>query len=462
VRETVALLSSYHNEVSESLAAKRESVTLEKQCLVQGATNGPELIGPPEIDARARVSPSKLPLSPGMQRRNSFVGDSSTSLPVSHGSVMDRPGSSPPVSPSQRASFGIGFSPYQCPYTPPPLIPGKPRTARARSHNSSPSRHRSGSLNRPTGSSRSGSPIPSSMAQLNQQTSELAYRLLEQRFSAGEQLTNEELNRLQMGRAQNAASARAQPAAPAAPPQLSQCSSNGTKRLGEEVPLARPNFTTDMQLSDNEPTKQTDDTSPPVSPASHRRQSITDKKLDTAEGALHRSRAWRVDMQAKLSEIECEARNDFVATTAALKTTIRDTKHELSQVKSRRLYVEQRRTKVTSVRRRLQVSLQEKQVPLATLLRNLETLSKRRLVAQDDTTEEFVRHQLAEMQGIVNAIDAELLSAEIEIQTLDQNHKELCKAESELSQLLILDSQCLRIRQDHKMKPMNTVPAAIR
>eukprot|EP00967_Tisochrysis_lutea_P090871 scaffold130188_cov28-Tisochrysis_lutea.AAC.2 len=131
VRETVALLSSYHNEVSESLAAKRESVTLEKQCLVQGATNGPELIGPPEIDARARVSPSKLPLSPGMQRRNSFVGDSSTSLPVSHGSVMDRPGSSPPVSPSQRASFGIGFSPYQCPYTPPPLIPGKPRTARA-------------------------------------------------------------------------------------------------------------------------------------------------------------------------------------------------------------------------------------------------------------------------------------------------------------------------------------------
>ena len=311
------------------------------------------------------------------------------------------------------------------------------------------------------------------MAQLNQQTSELAYRLLEQRFSAGEQLTNEELNRLQMGRAQNAASARAQPAAPAAPPQLSQCSSNGTKRLGEEVPLARPNFTTDMQLSDNEPTKQTDDTSPPVSPASHRRQSITDKKLDTAEGALHRSRAWRVDMQvsrsvssalpsqpvapnlsrslrnsrvaprwqrarltvapaayafsqAKLSEIECEARNDFVATTAALKTTIRDTKHELSQVriskgchprigsstslagrlmlrsctnsplqvKSRRLYVEQRRTKVTSVRRRLQVSLQEKQVPLATLLRNLETLSKRRLVAQDDTTEEFVRHQV--------------------------------------------------------------------
>jgi len=84
------------------------------------------------------------------------------------------------------------------------------------------------------------------------------------------------------------------------------------------------------------------------------------------------------------------------------------------------------------------------------------------MVAEDDDAEGFVMHQLSEMQGIVGAIDAEILSTQVEVETLDGDHADLSSVEAALKHLLDLDSQCLRLRQDHKARPQVAVPQALR
>lgn len=130
VRETIALLGSYQKEIGAALVDKRKALQLEKECLVQGSTAGAELVGPSEVDRRGKVSLSKLPRSPPGVGTRAVFSTPSTSRPASPASTgRARSLTSPGSTFSTFSGSSSSCSPFKLAYSPPPLVPGRPRSA---------------------------------------------------------------------------------------------------------------------------------------------------------------------------------------------------------------------------------------------------------------------------------------------------------------------------------------------
>jgi hypothetical protein len=168
-----------------------------------------------------------------------------------------------------------------------------------------------------------------STAELSAQISALTARLLAQRLSEGELLTDQELQVLRASAVpeeehggESFSSTAAHPActrgvtAPADSVAAGGCkeeTGGGAMPQGEVCAAAEDVSTVQasFDLLIAEYNSEIDVTEPPAgrteveaaagmemdSAPRERRRSLTDMRLDTAEGALHRSRAWRVEMQ---------------------------------------------------------------------------------------------------------------------------------------------------------------------
>lgn len=336
IKESVALLTEHQRVVGEALEAKRTSLLLEKECLTLPRRARSEIMSASEGAAHSPLSP------------------------LGKKSLWGKGPDDEPVSPTLS-----GSAPLRRCYSPPPLIPGRPRTAVSRSASTPSIRPARGRQRR----TRDG----------------------------GEQWMESSVS-------------------PLATLQGLQSSSVS---LGQERSTSA-----DIILS--------------------------------ASGAIKISRDWRYQMQEKLVGSESQSRIDFATTTKALKRSVRQSEKDIGLLFTRRIQADQRRRRLLHARNKIADSLADKQLPLATILRNLQVLKQRPGEAEDEPTAQFVQLQLEEVQGLVAALDNELAAAQAEVDRAEQKFEDLQALERDRRLELELDLRTLRIRQEFKHDSVGT------